>query len=126
MNDTLSIINPATETLIETIPSDDRTMVQLKAAAALSAQPAWATRPLSERVAAIERFQTLLREQQADLAATLTAETGKPITQAKAEIHAASERIAFFTRHASPDPGSPGRSRDRHSRHGRLGRSYHL
>lgn len=101
MNDTLSIINPATETLIETIPSDDRTMVQLKAAAALSAQPAWATRPLSERVAAIERFQTLLREQQADLAATLTAETGKPITQAKAEIHAASERIAFFTRHVA-------------------------
>ncbi|NER79572.1 MAG: aldehyde dehydrogenase family protein [Leptolyngbya sp. SIO1D8] len=96
MSAPLSIINPATEVLVQAIPTDDAAAVKQKAAAARAAQPDWAARPLVERMAAIARFRDLLAQQQDDLAATLTLETGKPITQAKNEISATSGRVAFF------------------------------
>lgn len=97
----LSIINPATEALVQTIPIDDTAAIQQKAAAARAAQPDWAARPLSERIAAIARFRDLLEQQQAELAATLTSETGKPITQANNEIAATRNRINFFIDHVA-------------------------
>lgn len=97
----LAVLNPATETLVQEIPIDDRPVVQQKAAAARAAQPGWAARPLSERMVAIARFRDLLTQRQADLAATLTSETGKPITQANNEIGATPGRIDFFLKHVA-------------------------
>ncbi|MEB3357741.1 MAG: aldehyde dehydrogenase family protein [Synechococcales bacterium] len=97
MSDLLAIINPATEALLDEIAVDTVAAIQHKAATARKSQPAWAARPLAERITIIQQFQTLLIQQQGELAATLTAEMGKPITQAHAEIRATSERIAFFT-----------------------------
>ncbi|MEO0985717.1 MAG: aldehyde dehydrogenase family protein [Cyanobacteria bacterium J06639_14] len=98
---TLSIINPATETLVQTIPNDDVTVVQQKATAARTAQPEWAARSLAERIGAIAQFRDLLQQQQAELAAILTSETGKPITQANNEIAATQSRIDFFIDHVA-------------------------
>ena len=92
-------MNPATETLIKEIPADDPATVYRKGVAARAAQPAWAARPLADRIEAIARFRELLGEQQDDLATTLTAETGKPITQAHNEISATLGRIQFFLDH---------------------------
>ncbi|MEO1123961.1 MAG: aldehyde dehydrogenase family protein [Cyanobacteria bacterium J06639_16] len=101
MSDVLSIINPATEALVKEVPIDDAAAVQRKVTAARAAQPTWAARPLAERIDAIARFQGLLTQQQTALAATLTSETGKPITQANAEIATTVERISFFTQHVA-------------------------
>ena len=98
MSAPLSIINPATKALITKMPTDEAAVVKQKAAAARAAQPAWAARPLGERVEAIARFRDLLGQQQDALAATLTTETGKPITQARRELSVTPERIDFFLR----------------------------
>ena len=96
MTDLLSVINPATEQLIKEIPVDDNAAIANKVKQARSAQPAWAARLLSEKIEAIKKFKDLLVERADSLAATLTAETGKPITQAKNEILATPQRIDFF------------------------------
>jgi acyl-CoA reductase-like NAD-dependent aldehyde dehydrogenase len=95
----LSIINPATEALIQEVPEDSIDAIRQKAASAGRAQPAWAARPLNERIEMIQRFQDLLVQQQQSLASTLTDETGKPIAQAMAEINATLGRIDFFVNH---------------------------
>ncbi|MEO0350409.1 MAG: aldehyde dehydrogenase family protein [Cyanobacteria bacterium P01_A01_bin.15] len=96
MAEMLSIINPATEQLIKEIPVDDGAAIADKVKRARNAQPAWAARPLTERIEAIKTFRDALIEQADSLAATLTAETGKPITQAKNEILGTPPRIDFF------------------------------
>lgn len=96
MAEFLSIINPATEGLIEKIPVDDRSGVAHKVAQARQAQPAWAALPLGDRLACLRRFKDQLGQQTDSLAARLTAETGKPITQARGEIQATPQRIDFF------------------------------
>ena len=96
MAEVISVVNPATETLIKEIPVDDGAVIASKVKRARAAQPAWAATPLSERIEAIKNFRNLLVEQADSLAATLTAETGKPITQAKNEILGTPLRIDFF------------------------------
>ncbi|MEM6432943.1 MAG: aldehyde dehydrogenase family protein [Cyanobacteria bacterium P01_D01_bin.115] len=93
----LSIINPATAAPIAEVTVDQAADVQRKAAIARAAQPTWAARPLAERISLIQQFRQRLQQQQSRLAAILTAETGKPIAQAEAEIGATLERIDFFT-----------------------------
>ena len=90
------IQNPATlETIAEIAPDSDAAIAK-KVEAARGAQPHWAARPLSERLAAIARFRQLLVDRKEDLARTLTSEMGKPITQARNELSAMPGRIDFF------------------------------
>ncbi|MGB3786538.1 MAG: aldehyde dehydrogenase family protein [Phormidesmis sp.] len=96
MADFISIINPATEELIKEISADDGAAVAEKVARARSAQPKWANRPIEKRVELLNRFKDLLIENVDSLADTLTAETGKPITQSRNEILATPDRITFF------------------------------
>jgi len=93
---TLAIHNPATGALITEIPADDAASVARKAAAARAAQGPWAARPLSERVAAVTRFRAGLVAELDTLASTLTAEVGKPISQARNELNGLLPRIDFF------------------------------
>ena len=96
MAEVLSVINPATEKLIKEISVDDSAAIANKVKRAHGAQPVWAAKPLAERIEAIKKFRNFLVEQADSLAATLTAETGKPITQAKNEILGTPPRIDFF------------------------------
>ena len=96
MNTVLTVINPANESLIAEIPTDDAEAIAAKVKRARQAQPAWAHTDLSERIKVIQAFSSLLLTHKEDLAATLTAETGKPIEQSRYEIGATTNRIAFF------------------------------
>lgn len=51
-----------------------------------TAQKAWADTPIDDRVVVLLRSAKLLRERAADLGALATAEMGKPITEAVAEV----------------------------------------
>jgi acyl-CoA reductase-like NAD-dependent aldehyde dehydrogenase len=93
---TLTIHNPATGAPIADVPVDDAASAAAKAARARVAQPAWARRPWVERRACIERFRAALVAELEPLAATLTAEVGKPIRQARNEINGLLPRIDFF------------------------------
>ncbi len=100
MANLLSIINPASEALIKELPVDDRTAVSEKYARAQAAQLGWAALPLTDRIRPILQFRDLLIERVDALAALLTSETGKPITQARNEILAVPGRIDFFVENA--------------------------
>ncbi|HEY6133288.1 MAG TPA: aldehyde dehydrogenase family protein [Rubrivivax sp.] len=97
---TLQIHNPATGALIDEIPADGPASVAAKAAAARAAQPGWAALTMHERLAAIQRFRAGLVAEIDTLAATLTAETGKPISQARNELNGLLPRIDFFLEQA--------------------------
>jgi acyl-CoA reductase-like NAD-dependent aldehyde dehydrogenase len=92
----LAIHNPATGALITTVPADDAASVATKAAAARAAQPAWAATPLAQRMACMARFRAAIVAQLDELAATMTGETGKPITMSRNELNGFLGRIDFF------------------------------
>ncbi|MFM9997534.1 MAG: aldehyde dehydrogenase family protein [Burkholderiaceae bacterium] len=92
----LTLLNPATGAIITRVEADDAASVAAKAAAARAAQPAWAARPMAERVECIRRFRAALVADVDALAAVTTGETGKPITQARNEIKGLLPRIDFF------------------------------
>jgi acyl-CoA reductase-like NAD-dependent aldehyde dehydrogenase len=94
----LKVVNPATEQVIRELDEDTRETLREKARAARQAQPAWAARPIAERVACARRFGELLAAEKDALAATLTSEMGKPIAQARGELNAMAARIDFFVR----------------------------
>ncbi|MGC1308748.1 MAG: aldehyde dehydrogenase family protein [Phormidesmis sp.] len=96
MTDLISVINPATEELIKEIPVDNSAMVAEKVRRAKAAQGEWMARSLADRIQPIKKFKDLLISNVDSLAATLTAETGKPITQSRNEILATPQRIDFF------------------------------
>lgn len=96
----LQIINPATGSVIATLPEDTHDSVIAKYRAARAAQPAWAATPLATRLATIGRFREFIVRDVDRLAAILTSEVGKPIRQARNELNGLLPRIDFFLAHA--------------------------
>ncbi len=97
----LSIINPATEETITTLNEDNKESLEQKLGLLGAAQPDWAKLPLEHRVQVLQKFSTLLEENKERLAATLTAEMGKPLQQARNEINGAQSRIKWLTDNAA-------------------------
>ena len=100
MTATLDIHNPWTGQVLQTVPADDAASVAAKAAAARAAQPAWAALPMADRLACIARFRAAVVAQLDALAATMTAETGKPITLSRNELNGLLPRLDFFLEQA--------------------------
>ncbi|HUR60145.1 MAG TPA: aldehyde dehydrogenase family protein [Opitutaceae bacterium] len=92
----LAVINPATGKHIASVPADDAASVRAKFEAARAAQPEWAARPLRERIGAIQKFRDAIVASTERLARTLTAETAKPIAQARNELKGLIPRLDFF------------------------------
>ena len=97
-----SIHNPATGALITTVPADNAASVATKAVAARMAQPRWAAVPMAHRKDCISRFREAIVTQLDSLAATMTAETGKPIKMSRNELNGLLGRIDFFLKQAEP------------------------
>ena len=97
---TLDIHNPATGALITTLDADSAASVAAKAAAARAAQAAWAAVPMADKLAVMQRFRAAVVAQIDTLAATMTAETGKPITLSKNELNGLLPRLDFFMEQA--------------------------
>ena len=93
---TLKISNPATGAPITEVAVDDAASVAAKMVRARAAQPRWAALPLAERQACIARFRAGVEAGIETLAATLTAEVGKPIRQSRNELNGLLGRIDFF------------------------------
>jgi acyl-CoA reductase-like NAD-dependent aldehyde dehydrogenase len=92
----LKIVNPATEEVLEELPSDSPRSVTAKVARARNGQREWARTTLERRLDSIRKFGRLLADQHARLEKTLTSEVGKPITQSANEIKGMEPRVDFF------------------------------
>jgi len=97
---TLKTHNPASGSVIDEIAADDAASVAAKAAAARAAQPAWAALPMNDRLACITRFSAAVVAQLDNLAATMTRETGKPISLSRNELNGLLPRLDFFVEQA--------------------------
>lgn len=97
----LRVVNPANEEVLRELEEDTPGTLRQKAATARAAQREWAALPVEARVETARRFGALLEEHRERLAATLTAEMGKPIRQAHAELNGMRDRIGFFVEHTA-------------------------
>lgn len=104
--ETLSVNNPATGETLGTIPLVTAEQTQQAIDAADTALSSWRQRTGKERAAVLLEWARLIRENQADLAALLTAEQGKSLAEASGEIGYANAFIEWFAEEAKRVEGS--------------------
>jgi len=97
----MTIVNPATEEIIQEVKEDTESSVGEKYRKVKAGQLVWAAQPVSDRIAVIARFYEALETEKKVLAATLTAETGKPLQQSYNELNGARSRIRWFLDHSA-------------------------
>lgn len=82
----IAVKNPATSELVGSVPKAGREETVAAIQAAQNALPAWTARTAKERAKVLRRWHDLIVEHADDLARILTAEQGKPLAEARAEI----------------------------------------
>ena len=93
----LDVFDPATDEHIASVPAAGRDEAHAAIDAAATAFQPWSTRPAHERAALLHSLAALMLRDQDRLASLLTAEQGKPLAEARAEIAYA----ASFIEHAA-------------------------
>jgi succinate-semialdehyde dehydrogenase len=88
--------NPATGELIATYPFQTPAEVEVLLDSNAAAFRLWRATPMRERVAAYTRLAAVLREQSGNLAAIMTAEMGKTIGAARAEVEKCATTIEWI------------------------------
>jgi aldehyde dehydrogenase (NAD+) len=76
----IDVVNPATEEVIASVPAGTPADADAAVRAAAAAFPGWAATPLADRIAAVRRINDGLRARADELATTITAEVGTPIS----------------------------------------------
>ena len=92
----MKVIDPSTGEHLTNVLDDSAELIAEKVAAARAAQPSWAARPVGERIEIMRAFRGWVVKKADELAALLTSETGKPITQSRNELAGLLPRIDFF------------------------------
>lgn len=95
-DDALTVEDPADGTPLGRVPRLGRTAAARAIQAAALAQRSWAARPAGDRSAVLERWCDAIRAHREALAALLTAEQGKPLAEARAEIDYAAAYVQWF------------------------------
>ena len=101
----ITITNPATNEILDTVPESTQKDCDAAVSAAKKGQKIWAKRPLHERASILMKFVSLVERDKEDLATLLSAETGKPIKEAYAEIANVSIGIPAFCEKAKHEYG---------------------
>ncbi|UMB75004.1 NAD-dependent succinate-semialdehyde dehydrogenase [Dickeya fangzhongdai] len=102
----LSVTNPATGAELGSIPLVTAEQTQQAISAAEQALSAWRQCTGKERAALMQAWAQLIRANQDDLAAILTAEQGKSLAEASGEIAYATSFIDWFAEEAKRVEGS--------------------
>src|SRR5687767_4269161 len=93
---TISVLNPATGSQLGTVPKLGAAEARRAIDAAERSWPAWRTKTAKERAAILRRWFDLMMANQEDLAQIMTAEQGKPLTEARGEIAYGASFIEWF------------------------------
>lgn len=96
----MKVTNPATGDVLVDVYEDTPGTLDDKYHRAREYQGSWGALELEHRVAAITSFRSEVVARAEELAQTLTAETGKPITQSRRELEGLLPRIDFFVENA--------------------------
>jgi acyl-CoA reductase-like NAD-dependent aldehyde dehydrogenase len=93
---TMKVINPATEEAIADCPRASVAQLNQAVAAAKAAFPAWAATPIGERRKAIAQIADVIEQNSGELARLLTQEQGKPIADATVEVMGMAGFFRYF------------------------------
>jgi succinate-semialdehyde dehydrogenase/glutarate-semialdehyde dehydrogenase len=93
---TLNVVNPATGSVLGTVPNMGAEEARRAIHAAERAWPAWRAKTAKERSAILRRLYELMMANQEDLAQIMTAEQGKPLTESRGEIAYGASFIEWF------------------------------
>ena len=112
----LDVLNPATGAVVGRVPDLGAEETRAAIEAAHAAFPAWSGLLAKERGAILRRWYDLQREHAEDLARLMTAEQGKPLAEARAEVDYGSAFTEFYSEEAKrvvgeiiPTPRQSGR-----------------
>ena len=110
----MDVISPTTNETVESYEEHSPSDVDERLEAATTAFESWRRRPLADRERLLAAAGDVLRENAHEYAQTMTRETGKPITQAEAEVEKCAWVCDHYAEHAGaylePDhhPSPPG------------------
>jgi succinate-semialdehyde dehydrogenase/glutarate-semialdehyde dehydrogenase len=93
---TWDVINPATETVVRTVPFGGREDCHTAIEAAARAFPEWSRRTPYERGAILQRAAARMREVVDEAAHAMVLECGKPLAQARGEWMVAADLFDWF------------------------------
>jgi succinate-semialdehyde dehydrogenase/glutarate-semialdehyde dehydrogenase len=96
----LEVTNPATGSVIAKVPNFGAAETKDAIAAAEAALPAWRGLLAKERAAILRRWYELQMSHQEDLAAIMTAEQGKPLSEARGEVGYAASFTELYAEEA--------------------------
>jgi len=103
---TFDVTNPATGAVIESVPKATEKDVKAAVDAAVAGQKEWEKIPVWQRAQVLRKFLELVEVNKEDLAQTLCAENGKPISEARGEIGNIPIGFSGFIEHAKHYYGS--------------------
>ena len=81
--DVIEVVNPATEQVIATVPAASTADADAAVLAARAAFPSWSRLTIDERVDYVERIAAAMTERAEEIAATVSAEQGMPMANAR-------------------------------------------
>ncbi|WP_206377583.1 aldehyde dehydrogenase family protein [Sphingobium sp. TB-6] len=90
---TLDVVNPATGGLAGRAPRANRAQLDAAVTAAAAAFPEWAGRSWEDRGKVLKVIARVIRENAEELAALITCEQGKPLSEARREVAGASATL---------------------------------
>ncbi|MBV9416119.1 MAG: aldehyde dehydrogenase family protein, partial [Solirubrobacterales bacterium] len=102
----IEVVNPATEEVVGTVPAGDATDVAMAVENAKRAFPGWAATDVEQRAHILSQAATLIEECAGELAATLTAEQGKPLAEARGEINHLAHGVRYYAEAATKVRGA--------------------
>lgn len=97
---TITVTNPATGEVLGTVPKMGAAETKRAIEAANAAWPAWRKKTAKERSAILRKWNDLMLANVDDLGLLMTAEQGKPLTEAKGEVAYAASFIEWFAEEA--------------------------
>jgi succinate-semialdehyde dehydrogenase / glutarate-semialdehyde dehydrogenase len=93
---TLSVINPADESVIAEVAYGGRADAERAIEAAARAFPSWRAVSVYERAKVLKKTAELLRERADRIAKTMTMEQGKPLAEARTEVLHSADTFEWF------------------------------
>jgi succinate-semialdehyde dehydrogenase/glutarate-semialdehyde dehydrogenase len=112
---TIPVDDPATGEIIGVVPKLGRAETREAIDAAARALPSWRVRTGKERAQVLRRWYELIMANQADLAALMTLEQGKPLAESRTEVAYGASFIEWFAEEAKRTYGDtiPSHARDK-------------
>jgi succinate-semialdehyde dehydrogenase/glutarate-semialdehyde dehydrogenase len=105
-NAEIEVLNPATEEVVDTVPNGTVEDVELAVATAKRAFPTWAATDVEQRAHVLAKAASLIEERASELAAILTAEQGKPLTEARGEVTHLAHGVRYYAEAATKVRGA--------------------